>query len=103
MMTCNILSSTCPEYQTYTSRLCSAPERRHIAEKLQMKPKALGDERHVPTSQDMGTLILADDVEDIHVFKQLAREYVIEGSDRTAVCSQNAQVCLCVPKYPLPN
>lgn len=57
-----------------------------------MKVKALGDERHVPASQDMGTLIMEDAVQDVEVFKQLAQRYVIEGSDRTAICSQNAQV-----------
>lgn len=72
-----------------------------MAEKRQVKFKALGDERHIPTSQDMGTLIMEETVDDIHLFKRLARTYVIEGADRTAICSQNAQVCSFIPNCPL--
>ncbi|KAF9457119.1 hypothetical protein BDZ94DRAFT_1302117 [Collybia nuda] len=71
-----------------------APERRFIAEKLQVKIKALGDERYIPTSQNMGTLTLEDATQEVEIFKQLAMRYVIEGDDRTVICSRNAQIAL---------
>ncbi|KAG6879192.1 hypothetical protein C0992_004495 [Termitomyces sp. T32_za158] len=69
------------------------PDRRALAEKWQIKMKALGDSRYAPVSQDMGTFN-AKSAHDIEAFSRLARGYIFHGEDRPTICAVNAHVAL---------
>ncbi|KAF5371397.1 hypothetical protein D9615_009674 [Tricholomella constricta] len=67
------------------------PDRRLLAEKQQIKMKALGDERFAPISQDVGTF-QSGTPSDLEAFNRLARGYVFHGGDRPTLCAVNARV-----------
>ncbi|KAE9395915.1 hypothetical protein BT96DRAFT_966607 [Gymnopus androsaceus JB14] len=67
------------------------PESLKQASKLGIKPKGIGDPIFQNNSQIVGTLagMQSDNLE---IFVQLARNYIIEGDDRQKICTSNAQI-----------
>ncbi|KAG6885231.1 hypothetical protein C0993_004638 [Termitomyces sp. T159_Od127] len=73
--------------------LFSPLDHRVLAEKRQIKVKALGDNCYVPVSQDLGTFNV-EPAHNIEVFSRLARGYIFYGEDRPTICAINARVAL---------
>lgn len=76
----------------FTISLISSNPEKKVSSKR--KAKTLGDKSFVPSSQTMGMIAGHGLAEDVETFAKLAHGYVFDGSDKTAICSRNAEVYL---------